>query len=93
MKDTITRYLDSLVLTPMIRYTVTENSVDQIYCVTYYKDHVPITSILVSSWDKEDEWKFKVRDAYMECIALVTGDTQILRDRYLEDPGEWDDFD
>lgn len=83
MKERIIAYLDSLILTPMITYRVGENKADQIFCITYYDDGPePLTSFLISSWDKEEDWKFKLRDAYIQCIAIVTGDTSILRDRY-----------
>lgn len=97
MEQKIKDYIDSLVLTPLITCKVSGNRADGIYCVSFFSNEereiVPLSEILVSSWDKEDDWKFKIRDAYMQCIALATGDTQILRDRYKADCGEWDDFD
>lgn len=106
MKDMLKTYLESLVHDPkIVNYKIGSCEADQIYCIEFYSNptfysvrfckdpSIPVTSILVSSWDNEEEWKFKIRDAYMESIALVTGDTQILRDRYKEDCGDWDDFD
>lgn len=106
MINRIKTYLDSLIREPkIVTYKIGCNSADQIYCVDFYSDPnfysvryckdptIPVSSILVSSWDNEEEWKFKVRDAFMESLAVVTGDTQILRDRYKEDCGDWDDFD
>lgn len=94
MKDQIKQYIESLFRTSIVSYKIRESDADQIYCVTYYnRDKIPLTMFLISSWDNEEEWKFKIRDAYMECLAIVTGDTQVLRDRYLEDCGEDEDFD
>lgn len=89
MEQQIKDYIDSLVITPMITCEVSGNRADQIFCISFFskdeREICPLSSILVSSWDKEEDWKFKIRDAYMQCIALVTGDSQLLRDRYRDD--------
>ena len=99
MENKIKQYLDSLVCTDIIIYKLGGNAADQIYCVDFYSNPSwkictnkeparPITSILVSAWDKDEDWKFKLRDAYMQSLVYATSDPQILIDRYksnLED--------
>ena len=88
MENKIKDYLDTLVLTPFITYQISGNRADQIFCITFFsnadKEVEPIANTLVSAWDKEEDWKFKLRDMYMECIAIVTNDTSLLKDRNEE---------
>ena len=88
MEQKIQDYIDSLVLTPIVRCQLSGNRADEIYCVSFFssdeREVTPLAEILVSSWDKEEEWKYKIRDTYMQCIAIVTGDSSLLRDRYEE---------
>lgn len=103
MEQEIRQFLETLVRDDLVTYKIGCNAADQIYCVDFFANpnwrictweepHRPLTSILVSSWDKHEEWTDILMDAYMKSLALATSDPRILIDRYTDNYDDDDEF-
>ena len=93
MEKRIRDYVESLQLMPGITYDVSCCRADGIYALAFRTENCLEYGfeVLLSEFEDEEKWKKCIRDVYMATIVLHTGDDQVFKDRYKEDPGEWYD--
>ena len=87
MKEKIQEYFNSLNVGKDLRIYIDSCISDGIYAVRFVAtygslDGVTLADILLSEYDKEEDWKFEIRDMVMKSLAHIYNDSQILVDRY-----------
>jgi hypothetical protein len=84
MREKIQEYFDSFHIGSMLGICISSNESDGIYAVKFFSTRYKYSTceILLSVYDREADWKNEIRDMIMKSLAIITKDSQILKDRY-----------